>query len=52
MAYKEMKLEPGEARDLYNLWNSGMNGGKKAAPKKKATPAKKSEKKPEKKSKK
>lgn len=55
MAYKEMKLEPGEAQGLYDLWNSGMTGGGKKKPataKKKDTPAKKTEKKSEKKPKK
>lgn len=40
MAYKEMKLNPGEAKDLNALWNAGMNpqknGGKKPADKKPA----------------
>lgn len=55
MAYKEMKLEPGEAQGLYDLWNSGMTGDEKkkpATPKKKSASAKKPEKKAEKKSKK
>lgn len=45
MAYKEMKLNPGEAKDLNALWNAGMNlqkcGGKKPADKKKGTTSKK-----------
>lgn len=47
MAYKEIKLDKGAAKGLYDLWNSGMEEpkGKKEAPKKdsskKATPAKK-----------
>lgn len=48
MAYKEMKLEPGEAKDLYNLWNAGMTPPKKKAGKKETgakTPAKKQPKK-------
>ena len=55
MAYKEMKLEPGEAQGLYDLWNSGMTGGEKKKPvasKKKPASAKKLEKKAEKKTKK
>lgn len=36
MAYKEMKLEPGEAKDLYNLWNAGMKPPKKKSGKKEA----------------
>lgn len=36
MAYKEIKLEPGEARGLYDLWNAGM-----AEPKKPGKAAKK-----------
>ncbi len=39
MAYKEVKLEKGQAKDLYNLWNSGME-----PPKKKTASAKKQEK--------
>ncbi len=34
MAYKEMKLNPGEAKDLNALWNSGMTGPKKSGGKK------------------
>lgn len=49
MAYMEMKLEKGEAKDLFNLWNSGMTGPKKkrASGKtaKKAAPVKKAGKK-------
>lgn len=42
MAYKEIELRPGEAKDLYNIWNSGMGQPKKkAAPKKKKEPTKK-----------
>lgn len=55
MAYKEMKLEPGEAQGLYDLWNSGMIDGEKKKPatsKKKAATAKKPEKKAAKKPKK
>ena len=36
MAYKEMKLNPGEAKDLNALWNSGMTGPKKSGGKKPA----------------
>lgn len=36
MAYKEMKLEKGEAKGLHDLWNSGMPGPKKQAAKKPA----------------
>lgn len=36
MAYKEMKLNPGEAKDLNALWNSGMTGAKKSGGKKPA----------------
>ena len=45
MAYKEMKLNPGEAKDLNALWYAGMNpqksSGKKPADKKKSTTGKK-----------
>ena len=45
MAYKELKLEKGAAKGLYDLWNAGMDKPKKAAPKKaapkKADPKKK-----------
>ena len=37
MAYKEMKLEKGEAQSLHDLWNSGMTPPKKKATKKPAT---------------
>lgn len=33
MAYKEMKLNPGEAKDLNALWNAGMDPKKKAGKK-------------------
>ena len=36
MAYKEVKLNPGEAKDLNALWNSGMTGPKKSGGKKPA----------------
>lgn len=38
MAYKEIKLEKGESKGLYDLWNAGMPGPKKQAGKK--SPAK------------
>lgn len=31
MAYKELKLNPGEAESLYDLWNSGMPTPKRKA---------------------
>ena len=38
MAYKEMKLEKGEAQSLHDMWNAGMMPPKKkAATKKTAT---------------
>lgn len=38
MAYKEMKLEKGEAQSLHDMWNAGMTPPKKkAATKKTAT---------------
>lgn len=43
MAYKEMKLEKGEAQSLHDMWNAGMTppkkktAAKKAATKKPAT---------------
>ena len=38
MAYKEMKLEKGEAQSLHDLWNAGMTPPKKkTAAKKTAT---------------
>lgn len=37
MAYKEMKLEKGEAQSLHDMWNAGMTPKKKAAAKKTAT---------------
>lgn len=46
MAYKEMKLNPGEAKDLSALWNASMtwpkkSGAKKPAEKKKDASGKK-----------
>ena len=41
MAYKEMKLNPGEAIGLSQLWNSGMDGKKAKPAGKKQEPAKK-----------
>ena len=38
MAYKEVKLEKGQAKDLYELWNAAMDKPSKPA---KKTPAKK-----------
>ncbi len=45
MAYKEFKLEPGEAASLYEIWNSGMTepetkGKAKTAKKKTASSGK------------
>lgn len=38
MAYKEMKLEKGEAQSLHDMWNAGMTPPKKkTAAKKTAT---------------
>lgn len=38
MAYKEMKLEKGEAQSLHDMWNAGMTPPKKkVAAKKTAT---------------
>ncbi len=38
MAYKEMKLEKGEAQSLHDMWNAGMTPPKKkTASKKTAT---------------
>lgn len=46
MAYKEMKLNPGEAKDLNALWNASMDpkkkSGKKPMTKKKEATDKKS----------
>lgn len=41
MAYKEIKLEKGEAQSLHDMWNAGMT-----PPKKKATAKKTATKKP------
>ena len=41
MAYKEVKLDKGQAKGLYDLWNSGMEPPKKTAPKKTAEKPKK-----------
>lgn len=45
MAYKEMKLKPGEAKGLSEIWNAGMPGSKKSAEKKPAAAKKQTEKK-------
>ena len=36
MAYKEMKLEKGEAQSLHDMWNAGMTPPKKKTTAKKA----------------
>ncbi|MDD3337795.1 MAG: hypothetical protein PHS82_02950 [Lachnospiraceae bacterium] len=44
MAYKEMKLNKGEAKGLFDSWNDGFDGkptAKKKTTTKKAAPAKK-----------